>query len=361
MNESGKEIVGSERFDLNMNLNKILFTDQFNILDHWTAVQGDWTINESTQATTLRGQPASNGSGPALVYLENEDWDDFIVQAKLSQVGNYSGGGSVGILFRYQNEDNYYHVRMETTNDNQQLLQLYKWEDGDATKLAENTIDYQSDDWYDLKIAVHGDSIKGYLNDQLLIEEQDTSHTKGTIGFRSYHRVIDVDYIEVMEHTPPSLDTSELEQLIEEAKAKADEEDIYTEQTYAALQDAVKMALTVLQDESTTEADLNQAIKELSNAIAGLEKNEDPLENEVTPGDTIEVESPQDEVEDNKVQNDENNVNQLDQSEQQEGSNLEKGEKLPNTASAMFNIMFIGMILACLGFIVMFRKRKVSL
>src|SRR5690625_808177 len=80
LNESGKEIVGSERFDLNMNLNKILFTDQFNVLDHWIAVQGDWDINKSTQSTTLRGEPDSNGSGPALVYLENEDWGDVIVQ-----------------------------------------------------------------------------------------------------------------------------------------------------------------------------------------------------------------------------------------------------------------------------------------
>lgn len=51
LDESGKEIVNRESFNLSMNLNEILFAEQFNTLDHWNTVQGNWDINESTQTS----------------------------------------------------------------------------------------------------------------------------------------------------------------------------------------------------------------------------------------------------------------------------------------------------------------------
>ena len=60
------------------------------------------------------------------------------------------------------------------------------------------------------------------------------------------------------------------------AEAKAYTEEKYTEESYKALQEAIKAAEAVLADEEKTQAQVDEQVKKLAEAIKELEKKEDP-------------------------------------------------------------------------------------
>ncbi|WP_053218215.1 alginate lyase family protein [Virgibacillus senegalensis] len=198
-NSDGKEIV-SERVVVSVLVNDYLFEETFENLSEWQTVEGNWEIVEDGGNTKAKAEPSSWGWGPALAFVKEKTWDDFVIQARFSQIsGSSTYGGSSGLLFRYQDEQNFYHLRLEYADGENQYLQLYKWVNGSATKLAEEKVSFQQDQWYDMRAVVDGDSITGYFNGELLIDVQDTSFSYGKIGLRGYHRSMYVDDLSVFE------------------------------------------------------------------------------------------------------------------------------------------------------------------
>lgn len=129
------------------------------------------------------------------------------------------------------------------------------------------------------------------------------------------------------------IDLSELEALIETAKGY--NKDKYTDESYAQLLSAIESAESVLANPQSEE-EVKSALSTLQSAIDSLEKRKDvPKDNE-------------------NVKNEENNI--VD-------STLDKklNDKLPNTATNIYNIIIVGVIMLVIGGAsILFIRRKIS-
>ncbi|MCK0472800.1 carboxypeptidase regulatory-like domain-containing protein [Halalkalibacter sp. APA_J-10(15)] len=140
-----------------------------------------------------------------------------------------------------------------------------------------------------------------------------------------------IDGLEEKAPEVPEVDVTELEELIDKARAITNEDGRYTEATYEALQAAIEKA----QEEVTsieTEEELQEALIALQTAIDGLEEVQSQKEEE----------------------KDLSNGNENDQ----DHSKGEKEDKLPETATANYTFLLFGSLFVVLGFILYFLSQR---
>lgn len=185
---------------------------------------------------------------------------------------------------------------------------------------------------------------------------------------------------------PTPVDKADLESAVEEAEA-LDAED-YTDETYAAVAEALENATSVLADEDATQEDVDEALAALEQAIENLEtaEKEDP-EKENPEKEDPEKEDPneneKDEENDNGEESDDGNGENGEGSDDQiepegdekdedtpdkdstdedesdtEGDDEEDGDELPETATDMYTLMLIGSTMAIIGGVLLFLRRR---
>jgi hypothetical protein len=93
--------------------------------------------------------------------------------------GDHDQGG--GIVWRYQDANNYYVARMNPLEDN---LRLYKVVDGKRLQLAtDDKVKAEAGTWHTLKIKHVGKQIEVWLNGKKLLEAVDDTFAKaGKVG-----------------------------------------------------------------------------------------------------------------------------------------------------------------------------------
>jgi len=139
----------------------------------------------------------------------------------------------------------------------------------------------------------------------------------------------------------PEIDVSQLEKLITEAKSYANEDKAYTTESYKALQQAIKVAEDALKTIDTEEA-LHIEIATLQAAIDGLIQVEDDSESV--------IEDPEE---------DKNGHVDKDKETDVTIPAGQDGDSLPKTATSIYTILLIGLILLAVGgvsFILIKRK-----
>ncbi|MEH7386466.1 leucine-rich repeat protein [Bacillus sp. JJ1521] len=151
----------------------------------------------------------------------------------------------------------------------------------------------------------------------------------------------------------PSLDLTPLEKLIAVAKAITNNDSVYTDSSFAALQTAIEEAVSALTS-IKTEQDLMEALKELNAAIDGLVK--------VSPGlgDNDGGKGPGKDGDENQGSKGSSN----DKRNQGKNSNKQKdkkGSKLPVTATSMFTMLLMGiaLLLAGVGSMFVVKRRRI--
>lgn len=111
----------------------------------------------------------------------------------------------------------------------------------------------------------------------------------------------------------------ELRQLLSEAKSLLEDGNEYTEDSLASLSSAIKEAEALLDEEKVTQAEINEAVKLLQEAIENLEVLE-------------------------------SKDSELNATEHKKEVEVDKnGKKLPTTATYQYNLLLIGLILLALG------------
>ena len=128
------------------------------------------------------------------VATGDKNWADYSFNA----VVRSSDNDGVGLIFRYQDEHNYYRILL--MNDaawsgrdssgvpvNTPLQRLQKFIDGEPFILAENKVSqaYPSD-YFALTADVRGDTLRAYLNGDLILSALDDTYDSGRIGLLSY-------------------------------------------------------------------------------------------------------------------------------------------------------------------------------
>jgi hypothetical protein len=167
-------------------------TDDFNdgSFDGWTVVdQGieygpsQWAVESGvvTQRSTIRTQgqfPVNPGT--FLRYDGGYGWGDYRLSARIRS----DHSNPLGLLFRLQNDDNYYQFMWAGSAALQRITKVVN---GVGTVLAQrNNVAYEAGRWYDIEIRVQGEQIDVFVDDVNVLSATDGALDGGTVALYSF-------------------------------------------------------------------------------------------------------------------------------------------------------------------------------
>ncbi len=214
----GSEIVSST-FTVANNI-VLPFSDNFQdgIADGWWIVDGsgnlsNWqVINGEYHEQNFVGRIGTSLDGTyhlgtysflrAGMGLTNYRLSVDVIPLLGATVDQHITGNDVGIMFRYQNNDNYYRISF---NSNKGFSRLEKKVGGIFTTLAENSRGYVDGQLLNIVLEVNGPLIQVYVNGDGLFSIYDTSLTSGTIALYCQDRTIFDNVLIERNSTAPSI------------------------------------------------------------------------------------------------------------------------------------------------------------
>jgi Domain of Unknown Function (DUF1080) len=148
--------------------------------------KADGSVWKVVEDKTAPGGPlvlaqTSTNPGPVfnLCIMEESKYKDVDVSLAFKAVAGKGDQGG-GIVWRCQDNNNYYIVRMNPLEDN---FRFYKVVDGKRKELVSKDIKLESGKWHTLRVIHQGNKIQCYLNGKLLIETtDDTFQQAGKVG-----------------------------------------------------------------------------------------------------------------------------------------------------------------------------------
>jgi len=156
--------------------------DRWHIVDEGTVdAPSDWQIKDGSlqqRSNTYAG--STKGSDPVKpgTYAVAEDTDSADMVLKIS-LGTFGDDDAIGVMFRYQDEDNYYRFSMDRQRD---YYRLARRVNGIVTTLWERDEKYASNRRYDLMISALGDRLTACLDGESLFSVVDSSLVQGKIA-----------------------------------------------------------------------------------------------------------------------------------------------------------------------------------
>ncbi len=135
----------------------------------------------STDGTgSTDGSSTGGSSAPTIAVgsYSGSKWKDYSVSLTMKSADN----DSIGVMFRYLDNDNYYRFSWHNETKTQQLV---KRENGAFKVLAKRTATYTSGRSYSLAISANGSQLKVAVDGATIFTVTDTSFADGTIGLYS--------------------------------------------------------------------------------------------------------------------------------------------------------------------------------
>ncbi|MCY8387814.1 GH32 C-terminal domain-containing protein [Bacillus inaquosorum] len=152
-------------------LKKVWGTSPFiSNLTGWTTVNGTW-------ADTIEGkQGRSDGDS---FILSSASGSDFTYETDIT-IKDGNGRGAGALMFRSDKDaKNGYLANVDAKHD---LVKFFKFENGVASVIAEYKTPIDVNKKYHLKTEAKGDHFKIYLDDRLVIDENDSAFSEGQFG-----------------------------------------------------------------------------------------------------------------------------------------------------------------------------------
>ncbi|MGG0382980.1 GH32 C-terminal domain-containing protein [Priestia filamentosa] len=138
-------------------------------LSGWKTVNGTW--NDTNDGKT--GKSAGDG-----VIMSEEQGQQFSYESDMTVSGDKGGSGA--LVFRADaNAKNGYVASMDASTDK---IKLAKLKNGVPTVIAEKNTKIDTDKVYKLKVTAAGNKIDVYLNNNLILTENDSTFLKGLFG-----------------------------------------------------------------------------------------------------------------------------------------------------------------------------------
>ena len=168
-----------------------LFSEEFEHLDPaiWTVSSGTW----DTQAAE-DGNQALAGTGTSLISAGENTWTDYEMSYDITPTSD-GAGGSAGGVFRYQDDDNFYHFRLMDVNGSKYAA-LLQWKGGKSKPLGSRVpYEFEIGATYRCSIRAVGNHLAYYvwpageaMPAEPVLEYTDESDPllSGGIGFRVY-------------------------------------------------------------------------------------------------------------------------------------------------------------------------------
>lgn len=184
---SYNNVVGTSEIDLlglfekkYHGIDKVFLQEDFNKEDvgSWTVVdrggQSNWYVEDGVYAQT--SPVDSKPCRETYSFIGSDSRTDYIFgcSVKCSYVN------PVGVIFRYEDEDNYYRFSWSNSRNPEQVLEEVV--NGKVTVLDSCRGRYTLGKWNDIKVVVLGEKMGIYINDVLSLKAEDTVHPSGKIG-----------------------------------------------------------------------------------------------------------------------------------------------------------------------------------
>lgn len=140
---------------------------------------GTWSVKAEGGAPTAPHALCQTASAPfPAIALSDTIFADFTVSTRFKPVSG-SEDRAAGIIFRIQDEDNFYILRANALEDN---VNIYKYVAGSRHTIKEGSAKVASGKWQELRVEAKGNDIRGYLNGKLVVEAHDDTFKSGKIG-----------------------------------------------------------------------------------------------------------------------------------------------------------------------------------
>jgi hypothetical protein len=141
-----------------------------------------WRV--TAQAAVQTSQIVGNDTSPTgiarlgtyMFYTAGTTWTNYTVQADLRS----SDPDTLGIMFRYFDNTNYYRFSMDRTLSQRRLV---KRVNGTFTVLKQDTVAYNLNQTYRVSISAHNGTITVLIDGQVFYIGTDTEVARGSVGF----------------------------------------------------------------------------------------------------------------------------------------------------------------------------------
>jgi len=146
-------------------------------LSGWQS-NASWAIDEDKSSTVLSLLKENNSSAFNLCYMKDINFTDGNISVLFrANQGKIDQGG--GLMWRVQDNDNYYVARFNPLEDN---FRFYIVENGNRQEIA--SVDTTLiGGWHTMRVSQNGDEFEGYLDDKKLLEAKDNRLNKsGGVG-----------------------------------------------------------------------------------------------------------------------------------------------------------------------------------
>jgi len=147
-------------------------------LAKWLIAGGEWKQIAATGADPAlwSGGILARTTGAAQLLWGQALWQDYVVGARLMPWEK----GTLGLCFRYQDDENYYSIRWKKASA--PVLELWRTEQGEAHVLKQLPM---TDDMrpHDLSVATKDDEITVYVDGDQVLHTMDAASVYGRAGF----------------------------------------------------------------------------------------------------------------------------------------------------------------------------------
>jgi hypothetical protein len=138
-------------------------------LSGWTTVQGKWMDTGSGKA--------GSSSGDAKI-ISAETGSDFTYQAS---VISQNGKGAPGLIFRSNDDGSEAYVA--NIYPSEDTVSLFKFGNGGGEiAKVKTSFDLKANEQYKMKVVTSGENIKVYVNEELVIDANDSTYKSGKFG-----------------------------------------------------------------------------------------------------------------------------------------------------------------------------------
>jgi len=170
----GPQILLSEDFnDGNYNGWQLVDQGTVNGPMAWSAATGTMV-----QSSNVHSLPAGNELpklGTYAYWQAGTGWTDYTTAVTIKSDDN----DSIGVMFRYQDENNYYRFSWDRQRSSRRLV---KCEAGQFTLLAEDSVPYVIGQNYEVKIVANGTTLQVSIDGSPIFSVNDSSFSSGTIA-----------------------------------------------------------------------------------------------------------------------------------------------------------------------------------
>jgi hypothetical protein len=135
----------------------------------WSAMNGELRQDAPIHSTAF---PAALGT---YLTLPPQNWQSYAVTARLK----VEREGAIGIMFRYQDEHNYYRFSMDSQRSYRRITKV---KNGVAVALDTNASPFEAGHFTDIKIEAIRDQLSVVMDDELILEATDNDFSTGGIA-----------------------------------------------------------------------------------------------------------------------------------------------------------------------------------